>query len=273
MQQPAGDGAGADPPSGGASAATDTDLHDQSNRLDIEGALSDVVGVIAARIVPGYERAIDEIHVVSTPEHQPKQLVRDIQSLLYARFNISIDHRVVSIVQIDVGDTPSANGATTPTIDVTAEEPASETEDEPETGSPPVGFVTVEDERPNLVRVAATLDGIDVHVTVCLAAGDRELEGTAAGPASGSGRRRATARATLAAADLLLPEGEIVELEGVTVDDVFGHELAVSLIHFHGPRGARTVAGIAVVHDDEHAAVARSVLDAINRQLRTDSPE
>jgi hypothetical protein len=272
VSQPDGNGASRESRTG-PSAAGDVDLHDESTRLEVERALGDVIGVIATRIVPGYERAIDEIHVVSTPEHHPKQLVRDVQSLLYAHFSISIDHRVVSVVQIDVDDRPSPNGAT-PT---TAEPSTQETPEAPVRGEVPavgaVGFTAAEDERPELVRVAAMLNGIDVNVTVSLVVGDRELEGTASGPASASGRRRATARATLAAADLLLPYGEIVELEGVTVDDVLGHELAVSLIHFHGPRGARTVAGTAIVHDDEHAAVARSVLDAINRQFQLGEPE
>ena len=41
--------------------------------------------------------AIREIHVVSSSQRPAKQIVRDIQSVLLARFNRSIDHRVVSV--------------------------------------------------------------------------------------------------------------------------------------------------------------------------------
>lgn len=267
MEPGGANNASVEPPGARPSAATDADLHDEARRLEVESALSEVIGVTAARIVPGFERAIDEIHIVSRPEHHPKPLVRNVQSLLYARFGISIDHRIVSIAQIDVEAPRTNNDVAAPTDERVSESSADETAADEAAEGEATAQPRLEAGRPRLVGVTATMSGLDVNVTVCLAVDDRELEGTETGPASASGRRRATARATLVAAHRLLPGDERVELEGVAVDHVLGRELAVSLIHFHGPRGARTLAGTAIVHDDEHAAVARSVLDAINRQL------
>src|ERR671919_677812 len=64
----------------------------------IENDLLRVPGVMSASVVG--EETPREIHVVATPERSPKQIVRDVQSLTSARFGISIDHRIVSVVQL-----------------------------------------------------------------------------------------------------------------------------------------------------------------------------
>ncbi|MFB0921622.1 MAG: hypothetical protein QMB62_12220 [Oscillospiraceae bacterium] len=57
-------------------------------------------GVINANVVfLGGE--IEEIHVLADTSRSPKQLVRDIQSLLMAQFQKDVDHRVISIAQIE----------------------------------------------------------------------------------------------------------------------------------------------------------------------------
>jgi hypothetical protein len=64
---------------------------------DIESALAEVGEIKAARVVASPEGVIQEIHVLALPTKQPKQLVRDIESTLMARFGIPIDHKKISI--------------------------------------------------------------------------------------------------------------------------------------------------------------------------------
>ncbi len=59
----------------------------------------------------------------------------------------------------------------------------------------------------------------------------------------------------------------IAELEAITVEQVSDHRVALSVVQLFGGRGERASAGSAVVGPDELDAVARSVLDAVNRQL------
>lgn len=208
------------------------DLHDPARRRQVETAIRNLSGVLAARLVSGFERPVDELHVVATPERNPKQLVRDIQSLLFARFNISIDHRVVSIVAFE---------------------------------APPEGFGP--GDRVEITHVSATQQGLELLAGVHVTDGETIHEGSASGPASAAGRRRAIARSALDAAGSLLSPTESVEIEGVTVAPILGHEVAITLVHFYGPRGSRTVSGTSIVQGDENLAVARSVLDAVNRQI------
>jgi hypothetical protein len=210
------------------------DLHDAVQRHVVEQSLLAIPGVLATRIVPGYDRVIDECHIVSNLERSPKQTVRDVQTALFATHGIDIDHRVVSVVQLDGDDALPTGGS-----------------------------------RVTIARVAVTQQGIRVRVVVSVLRGEEILEGEDEGPSSGAGRRRAVARATLAAVRDLLGEHRVVEVEGTEVTEVLGHPVALTLLHFHSATGSRTDVGSALVRGDEADAIARSVLDACNRSIAT----
>lgn len=76
----------------------------------ISGKYSDYIsrlpGVINANVV-FLDGDIEEIHVLADTSRSPKQIVRDIQSLLMAQFQKEVDHRVISIAQIDSELTPA----------------------------------------------------------------------------------------------------------------------------------------------------------------------
>jgi len=67
---------------------------------DIEATLSQVAEIKAARVVASPEGHIQEVHVLALPTKSPKQLVRDIESTIMARFGIPIDHKKISIAQL-----------------------------------------------------------------------------------------------------------------------------------------------------------------------------
>jgi hypothetical protein len=74
------------------------------------------------------------------------------------------------------------------------------------------------------------------------------------------------ARATLAALSDLL--GQTVEVESADLLDAGTRSVAVTVLTVVAPRqGEQVVSGSAVVRGDEADAVARSVLDALNRRL------
>lgn len=207
------------------------DLHDPRQRAEVERALCQVPGVAGARLVPGFEREVDELHVLTSVERSPKQTVRDVQTLMMARFGVTTDHRVVSVVQID--EPQAFAGGARVVVDT----------------------------------VGVSQSDVTVSVEVAVRDGDDTLTGTGEGPATAAGQRRATARATLEALRPLLDDGQAVELEGIEVSSVQGRQVAITLVHFRTRRGELTVAGSALVRDSETDAVARSVLDALNRTI------
>src|SRR5688572_19680558 len=64
-----------------------------------EADLQKVAGVKSARVVANGN--LQEIHILANSERSPKQIVRDIQSLATAGFGFAVDHRIVSVVQLD----------------------------------------------------------------------------------------------------------------------------------------------------------------------------
>ena len=77
-----------------------------------EELISTLPGVLSVRIVPSDSGAIDEIHVLTTNEIVPKNMVRNIESALMAQLGLRINHRKVSIAQsldpVRAADTPQA---------------------------------------------------------------------------------------------------------------------------------------------------------------------
>ncbi len=211
--------------------AQPTDLHDPTQRAGVERALCSIPSVLGARLVAGFDRQVDELHVLTGLDRAPKQTVRDVQTLLMARFGVPTDHRVISVVQLDEETTIAATAR-----------------------------VVIE-------RVSSSRSGLSLTAEVVLLDGDQRYAGEADAPASPQGLQRAVAGATLEAARDLIGDACRVDLEGVTVDTSLGQPIAVSLLQVRTERETLTLTGSALVREVEADAVARSVLDALNRTI------
>ena len=66
----------------------------------IENNLEKLDSVISCKIILGENDIVDEIHIVSNGKINPKQLSRNIQSILIASHNLNIDYKKISIAQI-----------------------------------------------------------------------------------------------------------------------------------------------------------------------------
>lgn len=209
---------------------------------ELEDALRQIPGVRAASVVTGPDAVPTEVHVLASPGKAAKQVVRDVQSMAMARYDIDIDHRIVSVVQI---------GEEEPSLEVVraAEE---EAEEQPN--------------RPAIAAIMVRSSGGLIEATVSLAVGDTLFEGQVEGPAGHSHRARLVALATLDAVNALL--GQPCEIESAVIVPIGGRDVAVTVLTLVVPRaGEQVLTGSAVVRGDEAEAVARSVLAALNRQL------
>ena len=210
---------------------------------ELEDALRHLPGVKAASVVTGPDAVPTEVHVLAAPGKPPKQVVRDVQSLALARYDIDIDHRIVSVVQI--GDDE---------VRMVVDEDAAE-----EASPDPVV-------RPSISAVMVRSGGGETQATVTLTIGDQIFEGNSQGPAGQSNRARLVALATVEAVAELL--GQACEVESATVVATGAREVALAVLTLMVPRtGEQVLTGAAVVRGDEADAVVRSVLAALNRQL------
>ncbi|MGH8892823.1 MAG: hypothetical protein ACRDWY_05885 [Actinomycetes bacterium] len=215
---------------------------------ELEDALRHLPGVKAASVVTGPDAVPTEVHVLATPGKAAKQVVRDVQSLALARYDIEIDHRIVSVVQLGEDDVRSV-----------VPDQGSTGAAEPEEKAEPLV-------RPAIAALMVRSGHGETQASVTLAVGDQLFEGTAHGPAGQSHRARLVALATLDAVDELL--GQPCEVESATIVATGVREVALSVLTVMVPRtGEQVLTGAAVVRGDEADAVARSVLAALNRQL------
>ena len=210
---------------------------------DLEDAIRHLPGVQAASVVTDADARPTEVHVLASPGKAAKQVVRDVQSLALARYEIDLNHRIVSVVQI--GD----------------EEPVDTDE-----GSSDDSPSTEPSRRPAIAAVGLRTAGQEATASVTLRLRDDVFEGTQTGGSGVSQRARLVALATLEAVQELL--GVPCQVESAQVVPAGPRSIALSVLTLSVPRlGEQVVTGCAVVRGDEADAVARSVLAALNRQL------
>ncbi len=195
----------------------------------LQEKISRIDGVEAARVVAGNGH-IDEVHVLARQNKAPKQLVRDVQSLGHALFGISIDRRVVSVVQLS--DAALGSG-----------------------------------DRPALVDVAETLEGSQAEITVTLRWKERLLVGQSTGAAASATRWRLVAEATLEAVRQSIHSDIGLGVSSVDIPSLGSRRIAISQIVMVTDASERMLIGSAYVEDEESRAVVRSALDALNRLL------
>jgi hypothetical protein len=200
---------------------------------ELEASLGRLPGVQAVRVVTGPTAQPTEVHVLASRDKTPKQLVRDIQSVAMAQFDLELDHRIVSVVQFDEADSATSVGGGARVL---------------------------------IATITAQTTGLESTATVTLASSGTLYDGSATAPATASSRARLIARATLNAIGALMPVGAC-DIEYAQITQVGGREVAVSIVQLVTPDGESIVTGSALVRGDEADAVARSVLDALNRRL------
>jgi len=217
---------------------------------ELEDSLRHIPGVKAASVVTGPDAVPTEVHVLAAPGKPAKQVVRDVQSLALARFDIDIDHRIVSVVQMGDDEVRA--------VDVVSVSETSPTEDAQEASEPVV--------RPSIAAIAVRSGHGETVASVTLAIGEQMFEGISQGPAGQSHRARLVAAATLDAVSELL--GQPCEVESAAIIATGSREIALSVLTVMVPRtGEHVFTGAAVVRGDGADAVVRSVLAALNRQL------
>jgi hypothetical protein len=75
--------------------------HDQVPVEEVERLISAVPGVVRAKVVVNDWGAIEAIHVLADTRRPAKRMVRDIESALAAQLGILVDHRRISLAQLE----------------------------------------------------------------------------------------------------------------------------------------------------------------------------
>jgi hypothetical protein len=206
----------------------------------LEQLIYQVRGVHAARLVTDTGGKINEVHVVGTPRRSAKQIVRDIESILYVRGGVRLDYRKISLVQ--VADSAVQNVAP----------------------------------RLQLVDVAHSTGESGTSVAITLSLRDEQVQGVSAAPSAGSQDEakplladlpQLAAQATVNALDNWVgPRGHL-QLERIQRQALGAIEVYLAHLSLETDGGIETLLGVSMLRNDELLTVARAVLDAANRRI------
>jgi len=217
----------------------------------VERELCRIPEVRAARIVADSGGNPVEVHVLASPGKQAKQVVRDVQSVALAAVGLDLDHRIVSVVQLDDG-----NGSSVAPLVVV---------DEPE--ELPVA-IPDNAERVVFESASAVRRGLSATAEVVLRRGDEVVSGSAEGSPAAVATQRLVAEATLDSLRAFEPATSRADVETATIAHVGERQVALTTIVLVVPPNEEVMCGSAPVRGgDVHEALARAVLDALNRRL------
>jgi hypothetical protein len=202
---------------------------------EVEAVIRQLRDVIGARVVADNAGVIQEIHVLSQGEKSPKQLVRDVESALQARLGITLDHKKVSVAQVQGPHRPA-----------------------PEAASPRLQFSDV----------SISLAGQTAEATVHIRLQDGVYEGSAQGSSSTAGQVKTVAAATLKAIQACLPANQMMMVEDAVVTTVGGHQVVTVVVTLGGSRSDEVLCGSSLVRQDTVKAAVFATLDAVNRRLK-----
>jgi hypothetical protein len=229
----------------------------------VERELCRIPEVRAARIVADDTGHLVEVHILATTGKAAKQLVRDVQSVAITSSGVDIDHRIVSVVQLEDESNPVAAAAAAAALEgATTAEPA------PTNGHTNGHAVAAPPDRVVVDSVLVAKHELRSKGTVTLKRNDDQAVGVAEGSVASSARWRIVAEATLNALRTLEPGASTVSVEMAGVQRIGDRSRGIVTLIMVIPPHEELLAGVAPVRGGaEEDAVARAVLDATNRRL------
>jgi len=199
--------------------------------IGMEEQIRQVKSVLSCKILLDDKQNISEIHVVSKLDRSPKQISRDIQSVIAAWYSIEIDHRKISIAQIG--------------------------ED----------LLSGQDLRLKIRSMDFSILETRVEVKVLLEKNDEIFEGTVSGANTYNNTQRLLAIATLNAVEKYCNTDNLIVLEDIKTMHLAAQETVVTAVTLLDRWNETMVCGCAFVSRDKKEAVVKSTLDAVNRMV------
>lgn len=204
-----------------------------SEITEYEDIIRQIRDVISARIVINESGEFTEIHVLAGPNRGPKQVVRDIESAFMAQFGIQLDHKKISVAQLQDDDDRKID----------------------------VGL------RPRLMSVSLKTVGRHTDSQVQLEIGEIIYEGAASGPSSTGNKLRIVMVAAIKALEAYLKGTCSLVADDLTVVKFGDLQAVVVSVSLLTNLGEEKLVGTALIRNDDREATVKATLSAVNRRL------
>jgi len=196
---------------------------------EIEKSINKLNGVLFSKIVLAEDQEIKEIHVITKDFCSPKKISRDIESLLIAKHNISIDYRKISIAQV---------------------------RDEQDYS-----------QRLKFLDITVSSTEENLQVIVKLENKDKIFEGKINCANWNKNREYIIARATLDAITSFLNGKIFFQVDEIRKLKIDNKEIILISVNLISSQGKENLVGAALVGDDPNKTVGIAILKAINRRI------
>ena len=202
---------------------------------DCEDLIRQIRDVISVNIATGENSTeIEEIHVLAEDTRSAKQIARDIETLFRVEFDLDLDHKKISIVQLRKEQN------------------------------------NLQSKRLKFAAIEHSLRQNSLEVTVELSSLKKNSQGKSSGVNIGSNRLRLVAKATLQAVNSFMPELCAIDLDDMKIVNMSNNRLVVVSVIFIQGSQEEYLVGSAQIRQDEKEAVVRAILCALNRRIPLD---
>ena len=205
---------------------------------DFELTLSQIKGLFASRVVLDQQRTVSEIHVVASSSRKPKQVVRDIETLLYVKHGVKVDYRKISLVFLDDSQ-----------------------------------HLCVSVARPEIREVIEENLGSQRRIRVKIQGGGKVVTGEAREAVGNPTPFHTAANATIEGIEKLMGHYMDVRLENVGTMRLESREVLLVVLSCLVEGREETFVGASFVWSRVHESAARATLDALNRRIYSLSGE
>ncbi len=201
---------------------------------DAEAVVRRVPGVSATRVELGEDGRIDQIHVLGSGDRTARALVANVTAAVGAELGVTLEPAQVRVALLRPGQTQPGPAPVRARLKFTG-----------------LTVTTLPDAQEAKVRIEQ--DGLT-------------YEGAASGPTGASQAPGIVGLAALRAVETYLRCDGVFQLKAATLSPLGSHQVALALVAWVGPE-QEILSGIAIVREDPREAVARAVLDAVNRPV------
>ncbi len=201
--------------------------------VSMEDIINSLPDIISSKVVLDENKNIIELHILSNNNRNPKQISRDVQSALAAKFGISVDHKKISIAQVAFNESP------------------------------------INSFRLIIDSINYSTIGNIAEITVNLKKGDELYEGRATGANSTMNTYRLIASATLDCIHKLLNVSNSFVVEDIERITLAKQDVITIAISFITAYQEELLVGCAIIRKNEKESIVKATLDAINRRIVT----
>lgn len=189
-----------------------------------------VNGIISAKIIHKDDN-IQEIHILANTLRAPKQIVRDIESILITSFDYRIDRKVISIAQIEADECDLIK-------------------------------------RIKLGGISLDVQANMIECKVKLIYEEEEFFVSQVGIKTVANRKKIVAKATVDAIEKILGQAFIFDVQDVITTTNRDITFVSVLVNMVINEIEETMVGSAIVKNDMNEAIAKATLAAINRRVQ-----